>query len=122
MDDKYVSEIDCLDKLMVAWSEAFPKDWYFNYDGVISTEDWDSCGKKVLFVLKETNEAKQNIVNAINRAIEVKASGWWRGKVLRRVGRWAYGLQKYDGAVPSLRDAKLNEKNAVKNIAYINIR
>ncbi|MEY2343500.1 hypothetical protein I3679_000965 [Proteus mirabilis] len=75
-----------------------------------------------MFVLKETNEAKQNIVNAINRAIEVKASGWWRGKVLRRVGRWAYGLQKYDGAVPSLRDAKLNEKNAVKNIAYINIR
>lgn len=122
MDDKSVSEIDCLDKLMVAWEEAFPKDWYFNYDGVISTEDWDSCGKKVLFVLKETNEAKQNIVNAINRAIEVKASGWWRGKVLRRVGRWAYGLQKYDGAVPSLRDAKLNEKIAVMSIAYINIR
>jgi hypothetical protein len=31
MNDKYVSEIDCLDKLMDAWEEAFPKNWYFNY-------------------------------------------------------------------------------------------
>ncbi|XSJ54122.1 hypothetical protein ACP757_11060 [Vibrio cholerae] len=65
MDDKYVSEIDCLDKLMVAWSEAFPKDWYFNYDGVISTEDWDSCGKKVLFVLKEKQMKQSKILSTL---------------------------------------------------------
>jgi hypothetical protein len=122
MDNRKISEIDCLDKLMDVWEEALPEGWHFNRDGVISKESWDRSGTKVLFVLKETNEAKQNIVTAINRAIEVKKSGWWRGKVLRRVGRWAYGLQNYDGVVPSLKDAKLNEKNAVKSIAYINIR
>jgi len=122
MDDKEVSGIDCLDNLMDAWEEAFPEGWHFNRDGVISKENWDSGGKKVLFVLKETNKAKQNVVTAINRAMEVKKSGWWRGKVLRRVGRWAYGLQNYDGVVPPLKDAKLNEKNAINSIAYINIR
>lgn len=122
MDNKEISGIESLDKLMEAWEEVFPEGWHFNHDGVISKENWDSSGKKVLFVLKETNKAKQNVVNAIHRAIEVKKSGWWRGKVLRRVGRWAYGLQNYDGVVPPLKEAKLNEKNALKSIAYINIK
>lgn len=122
MDNEEICGIECLDKLMDAWAEAFPEGWHFNHDGVISKENWDSSGTKVLFVLKETNKAKQNVVTAIHRAIEVKKSGWWRGKVLRRVGRWAYGLQNYDGVVPPLKDAKLNEKNAIKSIAYINIR
>ncbi len=122
MDNKEISEIICIDELMAAWKEAFPEGWHFNHDGVISKENWDSSGKRVLFVLKETNKAKQNVVTAINRAIDVKKSGWWRGKVLRRVGRWAYGIQNYDGVVPPFKDAKLNEKNAIKNIAYINIR
>jgi hypothetical protein len=122
MDNGKIFEIDCLDKLMDAWEEVFPKGWHFNRDGVISKESWDDSSTKVLFVLKETNEANQNLVTAINRAIEVKKSGWWRGKVLRRVGRWGYGLQNYNGVVPSLKDAKLHEKSAVKSIAYINIR
>lgn len=122
MINEEIYEIKCIDELMSAWEEAFPEGWHFNHDGVISKESWDSSGKRVLFILKETNKAKQNVVTAINRAIEVKKSGWWRGKVLRRVGRWAYGIQNYDGVVPPLKDAKLNEKNAIKNIAYINIR
>ncbi|WP_040886650.1 uracil-DNA glycosylase family protein [Marinobacter santoriniensis] len=122
MNNEEISGIDCLDKLMDAWEGAFPEGWHFNHDGVISKDNWDSSGKRVLFVLKETNKAKQNVVTAINRAIEVKKSGWWRGKVLRRVGRWAYGLQNYDGVVPPIKDAKLNEKSAIKSIAYINIR
>jgi len=63
-----------------------------------------------------------NIITAINRALTTKKSGWWKGKVLRRVGRWAYGLQNYNGEVPTLKDAKSNGKSATKNIAYINIR
>tara|TARA_R110001583_G_C5525101_1_gene398002 strand:- start:148 stop:807 length:660 start_codon:yes stop_codon:yes gene_type:complete len=122
MDNRKISEIDCPDQLLDFWEEVFPQGWHFNRDGVISKEIWDSSGTKILFVLKETNDAKQNITTAINRAIEVKRSGWWRGKVLRRVGRWAYGLQNYDGVVPPLKDAKLNEKSAINGIAYINIR
>ena len=122
MNNKSVSEINCLDELLDTWEGSFPEDWHFNRDGIISEEDWNECDVKVLFVLKETNKAKQNIVSAINRALITKKSGWWKGKVLRRVGRWAYGLQNYNGEVPPLKEAKLNCKKAIKNIAYINIR
>lgn len=77
---------------------------------------------KVLFILKETNKAKQNVVDAIRRALVTKSSGWWRGKVLRRVGIWAYGLINYSGEVPNFKDAKSYGKDATWNIAYVNMR
>lgn len=122
MDYEAISEIDCIDDLFIAWEAAIPGDRHFNRDGVISKSNWDSCPAKVLFILKETNQAEQNIVNAINKAIDNSSSGWWRGKVLRRVGRWAYGLQAYAGTVPSFKDTVLSEKYALRSIAYINIK
>ncbi|MDE3272517.1 hypothetical protein [Pseudoalteromonas sp. G4] len=122
MTNSNVSQIDNLEELLVDWQSKFPEGLHFNIDGIISVDDWEKCDVKVLFVLKETNKAKQNIVSAINRALTTKKSGWWKGKVLRRVGRWAYGLQNYNGEVPAIRDAKLNLKAAIKSIAYINIR
>lgn len=122
MEENNVSQMDNLEDLLAEWERNFPDGWHFNRDGIISKEDWNDCEVKVLFVLKETNKAKQNIILAINRALTTKKSGWWKGKVLRRVGRWAYGLQNYDGEIPALSDAKLNAKKAIKNIAYINIR
>lgn len=122
MDSAKVSSIKNIDELLSAWEKSFPKDWHFNRDGIISQESWEKSAVKVLFVLKETNKAKQNIVFAINRALETKKSGWWKGKVLRRVGRWAYGLQNHNGKIPEFKEAKLHEKNAINSIAYINIR
>lgn len=122
MDHEAISEIGCTDDLFTAWKAAIPRERHFNGDGIISKSNWDSCPAKVLFILKETNQAEQNIVSAINKAIDNSSSGWWRGKVLRRVGRWAYGLQTYDGTVSPFKDAVLNEKHALRSIAYINIK
>lgn len=123
MNDKIISSIDCYDDLLDAWENQFPTDkWHFNRDGIISSEHWDNVDVKVLFILKETNKAKQNVVDAIRRALVTKSSGWWRGKVLRRVGRWAYGLINYSGTVPSFKDAKAYGKDTTWNIAYINMR
>mgnify|MGYP000748957396 CR=1 FL=1 len=122
MSNNTVSEINDLDDLLYVWEKNFPESRHFNKDGIISEENWEECDVKVLFILKETNKAKQNIVCAINRALQTKKSGWWKGKVLRRVGRWAYGLQNCNGEVPVFKEAKLNVKEAIKNIAYINIR
>ncbi len=91
-------------------------------DGVISYENWEKADLKILFVLKETNKANQNVVEAIKRALVTTSSGWWRGKVLSRVGRWAFGLANYTGDVPSFNDAKVNGKEAIWSIAYINMR
>lgn len=118
-----LSHINCHDKLLESWKKRFPIDkHHFNRDGIISPDHWNTANVKVLFVLKETNKAKQNVVDAINRALVTKSSGWWKGKVLRRVGRWAYGLISYSGEVPSFKDAKTNSIEATWSIAYINMR
>ena len=122
MNKETITKINCHDELLDTWRNNFPEDWHFNEDGVISNEDWNNSNIKVLFVLKETNRANQNIVDAINRALVTKESGWWKGKVLRRVGHWAYGLLNYEDEAPSLKDAKTNYKNFIKNIAYINMK
>jgi len=122
MKKDVISKINCHNELLNTWEKNFPEDWHFNYDGVISNEDWNNSSTKVLFVLKETNRANQNIIDAINRALITKESGWWKGKVLRRVGRWAYGLLNYENETPSFKDAKTNYKSFIKNIAYINMK
>jgi len=123
MDDKIISNIDCHNALLDSWEEKFPTDkWHFNRDGIVSAEHWNQADVKVLFVLKETNKAKQDVVKAINNALVKKSSGWWKGKVLSRVGRWAFGLANYSGEVPSFNDAKAHGKDATWGIAYMNMR
>lgn len=101
-----LGKIDCLDTLLDAWEKTFDSDVYFNRDGIISNEHWMDANVKILFVLKETNKAKQNLTTAIQIALRSEKSGWWKGKVLRRVGRWAYGLAKYTGEVPASKTRK----------------
>ncbi len=122
MEEIELTKIDSHDELLELWESKFAETLHFNKDGVISQVDWENSPVKILFVLKETNKAKQNIVCAINRALTTKKSGWWKGKVLRRVGRWSYGLLNYNGQVPNYREAKRHEKGFIKNIAYINMR
>lgn len=117
-----LGKIDCLDTLLDAWEKTFDSDLYFNRDGIISNEHWMDANVKILFVLKETNKAKQNLTTAIQIALRSEKSGWWKGKVLRRVGRWAYGLAKYTGEVPSFENAKACGKEATWGVAYINMR
>ncbi|WP_028865658.1 hypothetical protein [Psychromonas aquimarina] len=123
MDDLTISKVECHDSLLDVWEKKFPTEkWHFNRDGIISPDHWERSDLKVLFILKETNKARQNVVNAITNALSSKKSCWWKGKVLRRVGRWAYGLANYSGEVPSFKDAKSFGKEAAWSIAYINMR
>jgi len=48
---------------------------HFNRDGVVSYEHWTKADLKVLFVLKEINKAKQDVVKAINNALVTESSG-----------------------------------------------
>lgn len=123
MDDADIKKFECHDSLLDAWEKKFAVDkWHFNRDGIISNEHWIKSEVKILFVLKETNKAKQNVVTAITNALSSKKSGWWRGKVLRRVGRWAYGLASYSGEVPSFDNAKAFGTEATWGVAYMNMR
>lgn len=104
------------------------KNLSFDRDGIISPDGWEQAKVKVLFVLKETNQKKEdwgksrNIAKEIAKAINNPKSGWWRKNVLRRVGRWAFGLTSYAREVPSFRDARSYEKEAIASIAYVNLK
>lgn len=124
MNNDEINNINNHNKLLLAWQKSFPSSVSFNRDGIISTEHWERSNVKVLFVLKETNQAEQDLTKAIFNALKNEKSGWWRGKVLLRVGRWAYGLLHYSGKNLSFEDANVSEhrKSAILNIAYINMR
>ncbi|RLA79556.1 MAG: hypothetical protein DRG78_12750 [Epsilonproteobacteria bacterium] len=117
-----ISHVGSHEVLLDLWENNFSNDNHFNRDGIISKQHWDNTDIKVLFVLKETNKAKQNIITAISNALVNSSSGWWKGKVLRRIGRLAYGLINYTGDIPSFEEAKKHGKSATLNIAYINMR
>lgn len=117
------NKFENLPDLLSAWKQSVENEnCHFNEDGIISDDHWCTTNLKVLFVLKETNQAKQNIISAINYAIENKKSCWWRGKVLSRVGRWAYGLQNYNEQPIDFTCADKKKKTAIPAIAYINLR
>lgn len=118
MDTIFESNYD----LMNSWKVNIENDrMHFNYDGIVDDVKWEKAPKKILFILKETNSAKQDLREAIQRSSEQK-TGWHKGKVLRRVGRWANGLLNYDGDIPSFSDSKSNQFSAPLDIAYINLK
>ncbi len=99
---------------------------HFNYDGIVSNQHWNTAPKKILFLLKETNKANQDLREAIVRtskqAKTKTRTGWHKSSVLRTVGRWAHGLMHYSGGIPDYNEAKKEQFQAPLSIAYVNLR
>ncbi|WP_139834772.1 hypothetical protein [Thalassospira sp. MCCC 1A03138] len=93
-------------------------------DGIVSQEHWVSARRKVLFILRETNDSKGDVRESISRSATHKKTGWrgGRSKVLARVGRWAYGLLNYDGEIPPFELARQSEFEAPLSVSYINVK
>lgn len=95
----------------------------FHRDGIINLEEWNKAPRKVMFILKETNSEQKDIDvrQRISKAAEMK-TGWRRGQVLRRVGRWSYGLMKYqNGAIPEYPTDDRTIYQSPLSIAYVNL-
>ncbi len=118
MQDNYKNH----EELMLDWKNRIESEGiHFNPDGIVNKTMWNKSSKKILFILKETNGAEQDLTEAIQRSSEQK-TGWHKGKVLRRVGRWAYGLEHFNGDIPSFEEAKSYQFKAPVNTAYINLK
>lgn len=129
MSERINAAYEAYEKLLDKWErELVSKNLAFVRDGVICLDDWGQAKIKILFVLRDTNQKKEgrdrsrDIVKEIAKAINDSKSGWWRRNVLRRVGRWAFGLISYEDRVPSFRDAKRAEKQAISSVAYVNLK
>lgn len=123
MDANSINCIECHDDLLKRWEDQLSP---LNRDGIISPKDWENANLKVLFVLKEINQSDKkngiNVATSISKALDNNKSNWWKKNVLRRVGRWAYGLTNYLEEVPSFKAARSGGKKSTGNVAYINMK
>ena len=90
----------------------------FSEDGIIDEKQWNNSSKKVLVVLKETNDYS-NDLRALIR-------DHWKGTknyLWQNVGRWAYGIQKTTKTfIPGRSDADAHRNEALLSSAVINLK
>lgn len=96
---------------------------HFVEDGIVCPEIWNKAERKVLFILKETNNYKKNIAKLIHDVVTKKSkSGLWVGATFHNIGRWSYGLLNYKNDAPPYKIADKNRKNALLSCSFINIK
>lgn len=113
------------DELFDSWQKEIENQpnrssYCFCKDGIISPDDWNNTDTKILFILKE-GRSQSDIRRTIFNSLENSKSGWRRHKVLRRVGRWAYGLMHRTSTIPDFDEARKHQFKSPRQIAYINI-
>lgn len=109
-----------LNRLFEQW-KASNKEYKNNFaeDGIIEEARWENSKRKILFLLKETNELTSDLRNYI------KANGPKGSNLLHNVGRWAYGLQRTNKLYfPYCLEADNleNKLNALLSSAIINLK
>jgi hypothetical protein len=96
---------------------------HFVEDGIICQENWDSANRKILFILKETNDYKGSISRLINDAVTVRPkSKLWLRPTFHNIGRWAYGLLNQTDSVAPYKAANKERKNTLLSCAFINVK
>jgi hypothetical protein len=96
---------------------------HFVEDGVISEEHWARAEKRILFILKETNDYRGNIANLIRVAATSRPqSKLWDRPTFHNLGRWAYGLLNASDGEASYKEAHTARKRALLPCAFINVK
>jgi hypothetical protein len=117
--------MDDLIEIEREWKAAIENEGgHFIADGIVCPERWEDAPRKILFVLRETNDSRGDVREGIRRSETEKKTGWrgGRSKVLARVGCWAYGLLNYDGVIPLYEEARSHQFEAPLSTAYINVK
>ena len=96
---------------------------HFVPDGVISEEHWKQANRKILFILKETNNYRYNVAELINTVVTTKEKKpLWQRPTFHNIGRWAYGLLNYPESVNSYDLAHKHRKYSLLSCAFINVK
>ena len=107
-----------LKELFNQWQKEL--DGKFVPDGTINFEQWEKTNKKILVILKETNDFDNFGLNdLINKNITNSKSGIWKGLTWHNIGRVSYGL--LNTSAP-FKDAHKKRKETLKHIAVMNIK
>jgi hypothetical protein len=113
-----------MNELFSEWKkEVLSTSNHFVEDGIISQEHWNNADKKILLVLKETNDYEGNIVSLINKAInDNPKSKVWDRPTFHNAGRWVYGLLNTEKDVAPYKNAQRERKSALLSCALINVK
>jgi hypothetical protein len=113
-----------MDELFKEWRPLVLADSdHFVEDGIICHETWNSVNRRILFILKETNDYEGNISKLINDAVRVRPkSKLWLRPTFHNIGRWAYGLLNFPEDVNSYKEANKERKKSLLSCSFINIK
>ena len=87
----------------------------FAEDGIIDELKWTNSPKKILIILKETNNFKDDLRTLIRKG--------YRSYLWHNLGRWIYGIQNTTrNFIPSRSDADKHRDEALLSSAIINLK
>ena len=111
--------MDRFDELFNSWRNS--KEEYssnFSEDGIIDEKKWNIASKKVLVILKETNNYAKDL-RALIRDDWQKAKNY----LWQNVGRWVYGIQNTTKTfIPGRSEADAHRNEALLSSAVINLK
>lgn len=107
-----------LNKLFDEWELAVPEyKGKFVRDGIINEQFYQTASPKILFIMKEPNDPKQETWDFRD---------WWKNEIKYtfsyRIAEWSYGLLN---SFPPFDDTRSNEGSLLKviqSIAFMNIK
>lgn len=117
--------MDEMSILFEEWKKEIELDEdHFVEDGIVCPEMWKKADRKILFILKETNDYRSSIVKLINDVVTKKKpkSKLWNGAMFHNLGRWTYGLLNYQNDMPLYKIAHQNRKKSLLSCSYVNIK
>lgn len=113
-----------MEKLFAEWKTSiFEESDHFVEDGIICPEMWNQASKKILFILKETNDYTGSITKLISDACTTRPnSGLWDRPTFHNIGRLVYGLLNYPQSVSEYKTAHNNRKKSLLYCSFINLK
>ena len=107
-----------LKKLFSQWGKEV--NGKFVPDGIINLKKWEKANKKILVILKETNDFDNYGLNdLIDKNINNSKSGIWKGLTWHNIGRISYKLLNSNA---SFEEAHKKRKEILRYISVMNIK
>ncbi len=105
---------DKITKLFQKWKAEPYYSESFNEDGIIDIDAWKKANRKILFLLKETNDYPGSISDLIKISWDE-----FPKNVYRNCARWAYTLlNSSKNFIPSFADSEVNLEQLGKKTLY----
>ncbi len=98
-----------LDSLFEKWRKKYNNN--FSKDGIIKEEKWNEAVRKILFILKETNDYPDDLRKYVDE------------KPWKVLGYWSYGLQNVSkDIIPDFSEAWKNCEDYCRMIGILNLK